>query len=59
MNDYTFDTLEIGLTASFETLVTEEMFQAFHLVCGDENPLHINDDYAVEHGYPSKLVWGD
>ncbi len=58
MNEYTFVSLEIGCSDSFEINITEEFLQKFRELTGDENPMHIDDDYARQQGYPSKIVYG-
>ena len=58
MNTYIFETFDIGLSESFEVQITEEMIHQFRLLSGDENPMHIDKQYAQEHGYESKLVYG-
>lgn len=46
MNEYTFSEIKTGMTASFTRNITEEMEQNFRIICGDENPLHKEDDFA-------------
>ena len=48
MNEYTFDEIEVGMTASFKKIITKEMEDSFRTITGDENPLHKDDDFAAE-----------
>ena len=46
MNEYTFDEIEVGMSASFKKLITKEMEDSFRVITGDENPLHKDDEFA-------------
>lgn len=48
MNEYTFDEIEVGMSASFKKLITKEMEDSFRMITGDENPLHKDDSFALE-----------
>ena len=43
---------------SFSVTVTEEMHNKFTELSGDINPMHLSEEYAKEHGYAGKLVYG-
>lgn len=61
MTHYTIDELSVGMEASFERVITEQMMEAFYLICGDDNPLHMDEAYArsVPNGvYQGKVVYG-
>lgn len=58
MNHYKFNEIKIGLTESFTVTVTEKMHDGFTETTGDINPMHMTDEYAKDHGYQSKLVYG-
>ena len=58
MNDYKFDTLDIGVDAEFEVIITEKMMLQFREISGDENPMHLDSEYAIKHGYESNIVYG-
>ena len=36
------------MSASFKKLITKEMEDSFRVITGDENPLHKEDDFALE-----------
>lgn len=50
MNEYTFDEIEVGMIASFTKVITNEMEDYFRRITGDENPLHRDDDFALQVG---------
>ena len=58
MNTYTFEELNVGMTESFTVTVTEQMMDAFTRLSGDVNPLHCDERYAVESGFPGRVVYG-
>lgn len=58
MNHYTFEELSVGMEESFSVTVTEEMHNKFTELSGDVNPMHLSEEYAREHGYAGKLVYG-
>lgn len=61
MNEYTFDEIEVGMSASFKKLITKEMEDSFRMITGDENPLHKDDSFALEMSkgkYKSHVAFG-
>jgi len=58
LNHYTFEELSVGMEESFSVTVTEEMHNKFTELSGDINPMHLSEEYAKEHGYAGKLVYG-
>lgn len=48
MNEYTIEEVQVGMSASFKKLITKEMEDSFRVITGDENPLHKEDDFALE-----------
>lgn len=58
MNTYTFDEINIGDEESFAVTVTEDMMKAFLGITGDVNPLHNDENFAVNSGYPGRVVYG-
>lgn len=61
MNDYTYKDITIGQCESFKKNVTFEMENAFRAISGDDNPLHIDDEFARETSngkYASHVVYG-
>lgn len=58
MNTYTFEELNVGMKESFTVTITEEMMEAFKQLSGDINPLHCDEAYATESGFPGRVVYG-
>lgn len=58
MNDFSYDDLAVGQMATFSRTVTGEMMEAFRRLSGDENPLHNDVEFAVERGFPGRVVYG-
>ena len=58
MNEYKFEDLEIGLKESFEYKVTGEAMGMFRALTGDTNPLHVDANFAKEHGFIDKVTYG-
>ena len=48
MNEYTIEEIQVRMSASFKKLITKEMEDSFRVITGDENPLHKEDDFALE-----------
>lgn len=58
MNDFTFETFPLGYSEGVVVQVTSKMLQQFREICGDENPMHTDENYAKQHGHDGKLVYG-
>lgn len=58
MNEYTYETISVGIEESFSVTISEEMLNNFKALSGDENPMHNDEEYAIEHGFSSKIVYG-
>ncbi|NBH84654.1 MaoC family dehydratase [bacterium C-53] len=58
MNHYSFDEIEIGISAAFETEITEDKMKMFTQITEDFNPMHVDESYARSHGYISRVVYG-
>lgn len=50
--------LKSGTTVSFERTITAANIAEFASVSGDRNPLHTDDAFAHERGYPSVVAHG-
>ena len=46
MNEYTIQEINVGMEASFDRTITEDMMDSFRCITGDDNPLHKEDDFA-------------
>lgn len=55
---YTIDEVEIGQSASFTKTVTEADAYNYAGVSGDFNPAHINEEYAKETFFKTRIAHG-
>lgn len=65
MNEYRFEEIiskeedkKEYTKAEFSTTVTAEMMQKFYEISGDDNPLHMDETFAKEQGFDSRVVYG-
>ena len=60
MNEYTWDEIDLSkeYKAQFSVEITEEMMEKFRYISGDDNPLHIDKNFAKMGGYQGKVVYG-
>ena len=58
MNRYSYDDIKIGQSAEFSREITAEMMEQFRVMSGDDNPLHTDENFAKDRGFPGKVVYG-
>ena len=58
MNEYRITDISAGQHESFSVTVTEEMMAKFLDITGDVNPLHTDDGFAKEKGFPQRVAYG-
>jgi 3-hydroxybutyryl-CoA dehydratase len=58
MNDYGWQELKLGMKAQFDAPLTEAMMTAFAAISGDYNPLHLDDEFARQLGFSSRVAYG-
>lgn len=58
MNGKTIHDIQLGDTASFTKTITEHDVYTFAGVTGDFNPVHINEEYAKESMFGSRIAHG-
>ena len=58
MNRFTYEELAVGQTAEFSRKITTEMMDKFCEISGDVNPLHKEESFAKDKGYPGRVVYG-
>lgn len=58
MNNYTFEEISKGMKEYFSREITLEDLQNFEKLSRDSNPLHCDEDYARERGFPGRVVYG-
>nr|WP_041449723.1 MaoC family dehydratase [Anaerococcus prevotii] len=58
MKGYTIDEVEVGQSASFTKTVTEADAYNYAGVSGDFNPAHINEEYAKNTFFKTRIAHG-
>ena len=55
---YNYTDIVLGQEESFSVTVSEHMIESFRQNTGDINPLHCDDNFAADLGYPSHVAYG-
>ena len=55
---YFLEDLEVGMTATFEKTVSESDVIEFASISGDNNPLHLDADYAAGTMFGERIAHG-
>ena len=55
---YTIDELSVGMSASYERVVTIRDIEEFAEVSGDHNPVHLDDAYAKTTRFKGRIAHG-
>lgn len=58
MNNYTYEDCVIGLKENFSVQIIEEMLDAFKNISGDINPLHNEENFALNKGFNGRVAYG-
>lgn len=58
LNGYTFEELQVGMTALYGKTVTEADILLFAGVSGDTNPVHLHQDYAAASMFKGRIAHG-
>jgi NAD(P)-dependent dehydrogenase (short-subunit alcohol dehydrogenase family)/acyl dehydratase len=58
VRDLSAQELRVGLSAEFERTIGAEDIAAFAHLSGDENPLHLSEEYASQTNYGRRIVHG-
>lgn len=58
MNEYCYEEIELGQSEHFQVTITQNMFELFRELSGDTNPLHTQESYAKEKGFPGRVAYG-
>ncbi len=58
MSSYFFEDLELGMEASHEKTASEDDIASFAEVSGDYNPVQMDEDYAPETFFKSRIAHG-
>ncbi|UXY17068.1 MaoC family dehydratase [Chitiniphilus purpureus] len=55
---YAFDDLHVGLSAEYRKTVTETDVVLFAGLTGDNNPMHIDEEFARETRFQGRIIHG-
>lgn len=58
MNDYSYSELSVGMTESFLVTIEQSMMDMFQAITQDNNPLHVDEEFARSHEFPDRVVYG-
>ncbi|WP_293267898.1 MaoC family dehydratase [Neptunomonas sp.] len=58
LHGFYLEDLEVGQTASYAKTITEADVVLFAGISGDDNPVHINAEYAAETMFKDRIVHG-
>ena len=57
-NGYDFEDLKVGMTATFAKTITEADIILFAGASGDNNAMHINEEFAAETPFKGRIAHG-
>ncbi len=57
-NGYYFEDLEVGMKATYATVVTEDAIRDFAEISGDKNPVHLDEEYASSTVFKERIAHG-
>lgn len=58
LHGYYFEDLRVGMSASRTRTVTDADILAFAELSGDDNPVHLNDDFAAATMFKTRIAHG-
>lgn len=58
LNGYSFEELEVGMSAVVSRTITDTDLRNFSGVTGDTNPMHLNEEYAKTTFFKGCIVHG-
>lgn len=58
LKNVTVDNITVGQKASFSKTCTEQDTQLFAIVSGDQNPIHLDEDYASTTQFGQRIAHG-
>lgn len=58
MNQFTFDEIHENDSAEFSVEITQEKMDLFLALTGDNNPMHVDSEFAKNSGQKDVLVYG-
>jgi 3-hydroxybutyryl-CoA dehydratase len=58
MNEYALADVSVGMAQEFSVTITPQMTTGFLEISNDVNPLHVDEHYASDKGFRSRVVHG-
>ncbi len=58
LTNYTFDELAIGQKETYSKTLTDQAIQLFAILSGDNNPVHLDDEYAKNSHFGERVGHG-
>lgn len=58
VRSYTLADMKKGLTEQFTATVTATKMEQFCALSGDISPIHMDEAYAAQRGYPGRVCYG-
>jgi 3-hydroxybutyryl-CoA dehydratase len=58
LNCIPIEEIEIGMTATYAQTITDSDIKSFAGISGDRNPVHMNDDFALNSRYKKRIAHG-
>ena len=58
LNGYHFEDLEVGMSATFAKTITEADIVLFAAASGDNNAMHINEEFAQTTAFKGRIAHG-
>ncbi|TVR60992.1 MAG: MaoC family dehydratase [Candidatus Competibacteraceae bacterium] len=58
LHRYFLEELKVGMTASYAKTVTETDVILFAGISGDNNPVHVNEEFATQTRFKGRIVHG-
>ena len=55
---YYFEELEVGMEASYVKNITAEDIDVFAVLSGDDNPIHLDEDFAARSIFKKRIAHG-
>lgn len=56
--DYGFNDLKVGQKFNFTIKITEKLLDDFATLSGDQNPLHMDENYAIKTSFKKRVCHG-
>ncbi|MEM1113012.1 MAG: MaoC family dehydratase [Pseudomonadota bacterium] len=58
ISNYTYDELSTGQRATFARQVSDRDIEGFAEICGDRNPVHLDDEFAARTAFGGRIAHG-